>query len=204
MRDSVSKRERWEAKWRDSDFAPWWKGCEIPDHLVEATESFDIPETSRWLDVGCGDGRLTCALARQTAICIGIDFSQAAIARARALAADTGSSASFRVADATLDIILGGPFDVIHDRGCLHTMDEALLWAYGTNMRRNCTSSGLLFIAHKLDTQALDLESRLVSGLAGNFRLLARAPIVFGSERSIRPGFFFVFQAIDDPRSRRG
>ena len=72
----------------------------IEDLLVDAVS----PETTRRvLDVGCGTGSTTVAVARRLgagARCTGVDISEPMIAAARARAEREGAAARFIVADA--------------------------------------------------------------------------------------------------------
>ena len=58
----------------------------------------DTPASA--LDVGCGTGRNTCYLAGLGARTVGVDFSSAALARARARAAGLPAAPAFVLADA--------------------------------------------------------------------------------------------------------
>ena len=68
--------------------------------------------TRRALDVGCGDGSLTRALAARGIATVGIDASPRMIALARARA---GASPllEYRIGDATTDTLPPGAFDLV-------------------------------------------------------------------------------------------
>lgn len=84
--------------------------------------------------LGCGIGRESIALARLGFDVIGIDFSPAAIGRARAAAAEAGVSVEFVVDDLT-DLKHGyGTFDVVTDFGALNDLRRSLRGAYLNNL----------------------------------------------------------------------
>ncbi len=55
-----------------------------------AIEAADVQPGMRVVDLGCGGGRLALALARRGAVVVGVDVSDAMIARMTSLAADEG------------------------------------------------------------------------------------------------------------------
>ena len=76
------------------------------------------------LDAGCGTGEHALMAAAYGAEAVGVDVSPAAIARARAKAAERGLSARFEVADALNLGRLGMTFDTIIDSGLFHVFDD--------------------------------------------------------------------------------
>jgi SAM-dependent methyltransferase len=94
------------------------------DLLVDHAD-LDLPV----VDVGCGNGRFTRALASRFPRVVGVDVSPAAVARAEAESAET-PGVGFRVLDMTesaagptLREALGGDVNVFV-RGLLHVLDE--------------------------------------------------------------------------------
>lgn len=87
------------------------------DRLVDAVRA---GPAQRVLDVGCGTGATTLAVARLLAgaqgSCIGVDISQPMIAAARARAQQEGVPASFICADAQRHAFEPASFDVIISR----------------------------------------------------------------------------------------
>ena len=75
----------------------------------------------RVLDIGCGEGRHTRALAVAGALAVGVDLEPKALARARE-AADRGSARGLGFAQADVFALPFAPatFDVVLDYGCLH------------------------------------------------------------------------------------
>jgi SAM-dependent methyltransferase len=103
----------------------------------------------RVLDVGCGTGSTTLAVARRLGVnghCTGIDISQPMIAAARARAEREGAPASFIQADAQIHALEPASFDVIISRlGVMFFDDSGRAFA---NLRRSSRDDARLqFIA---------------------------------------------------------
>lgn len=82
-------------------------------------DAFAAQPTDRVLDVGCGTGATTLAVAQaigKRARCIGIDISEPMITAARSRAGRDGSSASFICADAQTHSFEPAGFDTIISR----------------------------------------------------------------------------------------
>jgi SAM-dependent methyltransferase len=112
------------------------------DLMVEAAAN---RSARRVLDVGCGTGSTTIAIARRLGAngsCVGIDISEPMIAVARARAARDHSSATFIVANAQDHDFDAGSFDLIVSRfGVMFFDDPVRAFA---NLRRATSDSGVL------------------------------------------------------------
>jgi SAM-dependent methyltransferase len=110
-----------------------------------------IAPTARCLDVGCGGGDVTLALARRArdGAVVGIDVDETKIDLARAEAADAGvDNVEFRLQDVTDRALDGELFDVVYARFLLtHLPDPAAALA---NMRGRLVLGGVL-IAEDID-----------------------------------------------------
>lgn len=116
------------------------------DRLVEAVAA---QSATRVLDVGCGTGSTTLAVARLLGTkgrCVGIDISAPMISAARARAEREGSPADFVLADAQTWAVEPACFDMIISRfGVMFFDDPAQAFA---NLRRAASDgAGLRFIA---------------------------------------------------------
>lgn len=105
---------------------PWDVGGAQP----ALTALFDeLPPVGPVLDVGCGSGDLAIELAQRGLAVLGLDFVEAAVAHARAKAAElepqVASRLEFEAADALRPSRLGRKFGTIVDSGFLHLFDSA-------------------------------------------------------------------------------
>lgn len=106
------------------DVPPWDIGAPQP---AMAALLARYPPMDPVLDVGCGSGDLCLYLAQLGHQVVGIDFVEAAIARAEerksSLARDTADLVNFRVADALKPSRLGRQFGSVVDSGFFHLFD---------------------------------------------------------------------------------
>jgi hypothetical protein len=77
---------------------------------------------------------LTAGLHQLGYDCLGIDIAEAAIQRAIVLHSPSNPQLRFEACDICANSPLGGPFDILIDRGCLHGIPEALFSAYARNV----------------------------------------------------------------------
>lgn len=103
------KAAEWDARYAGSELV--W-GAD-PNRFVAAELGGRPP--GRALDVACGEGRNAIWLASRGWHTTGVDFSAAAIARARQLAASAGAgdSSEFLVGDVVAGPLPAGPFDAV-------------------------------------------------------------------------------------------
>lgn len=112
-------------------FTPWEQAAKVS---IEATQEFFQREEDerggpgKALDVGCGSGLYTLALARRGWDVTGADLVDRALDRARRRLAEAGADAKLVKADATelpADVV-GDDFDFVVDIGCFHglTVDQ--------------------------------------------------------------------------------
>ncbi len=113
----------WNERYTSGEALPWDTG-EPDRHLVELWRSGRVGGP-RVLEVGCGTGTNSVWLARQGADVLGLDVSPAAIARAEERRDRAGVACRFAAADFLEDTLDEPPFDLVFDRGCFHTFDQA-------------------------------------------------------------------------------
>lgn len=111
----------------------------------------------RILDLGCGDGALTGALAAAGAIVTGVDSSPAMVAAARALGLDA------HVADATA-LGFNGDFDAVFSNAVLHWVKPPEAAAAG--IARALKPGGRLVVEMGGAGNVKAIESALIAALA--------------------------------------
>lgn len=102
---------------------PPWEHGEPPPEL----EHFILENApGRALDLGCGSGTSSLALARVGWAVTGVDFTPSAIRRARSKAKAAGLSLDLRLGDVTHlpQDISSLKYDLVLDIGCFHTLDS--------------------------------------------------------------------------------
>jgi SAM-dependent methyltransferase len=101
--------------------APWDVGVPQSDLITLLDE---YPPTGPVLEVGCGTGDLALAIASRGIRVLGVDLTEAAIARARAKAAaadqEIARLVDFHVGDALHPSQFTGPFGSVVDSGFFH------------------------------------------------------------------------------------
>jgi SAM-dependent methyltransferase len=132
---------------------PGWDTEEPRPELEEVIR--DRPP-GRALDLGCGPGRDAIALARHGWEVVGVDFAPQAIARAKERAVKAASSASFVVGDVTRlsEIGVDGPFDLVIDVGCYHTIPAERRDSYAAEVAAVARPGGDLYLAGISDPPA--------------------------------------------------
>ncbi len=94
---------------------PPWDSDIVPPELVDFIRTH---QAGRALDLGCGSGTSSLALARAGWTVTGMDFVPRAIHTAKQKAKTTGLTIDFRVSDATRLPPFPNPFDLVLDIGC--------------------------------------------------------------------------------------
>jgi SAM-dependent methyltransferase len=105
---------------------PPWVG-QARSELVDLVESGDLLP-GRAIDLGCGEGDNAIFLAQHGFQVTAVDFSPAAIAKAKAKARDAGAGVDFLIDDLTQLANVSGEFDLLVDYGTfddLSTKDRA-------------------------------------------------------------------------------
>ncbi|MFI5952579.1 class I SAM-dependent methyltransferase [Cryptosporangium sp. NPDC051539] len=108
------------ARWNGRAGTAWVASRALTDDLLRPMENALVDAVTAAgardvLDVGCGTGGTTVALARH-ARCVGLDLSEQMVAAARERAAEDGSTATFLCADAQTHPFTPGEFDAIVSR----------------------------------------------------------------------------------------
>lgn len=136
----------WEARYQEtpSEQLPWFH-TELDQNIASAIEEQGLTG-GRLLDLGCGPGTQSVALAALGFDVTASDVSETAVASARKLAQQKDANITFYVDD-ILHSSLTGPFDVIVDRGIFHCFaDAADQQAYLTTIHRLLRPEGMLLL----------------------------------------------------------
>ena len=115
-----------EKSYRTGD-TPWDSGVPSAE-LVRVLDAGLLPGKTV-LEIGCGTGTNAIAFARRGYRVTAVDYVELAVRRAREKAQKTGIEIDFRVGDATR-MDLGGPYDVVFDRGVYHGIRTGNLPAF--------------------------------------------------------------------------
>lgn len=173
---------------------PWDTGISPPElqRFIQANPA------GRALDLGCGTGTNAITLAKQDWQVIAVDFVGKAIRAARRKARKAGLEIDFRVGDVTSLKDIHGPFDLILDIGCFHSLPAAGQVAYINNLRRLLAKDGT-FLMYAYFQLPDDDANSFGRGLAEtdlerfkpHFNLENRED---GSERGRRPSAWFWYR----------
>lgn len=117
----------------------WWVPGLVPFLMTAGARTV--------LDVGCGTGGDAVSLAQRGFHITGMDYSQAALARARAKAAAANVVVEFHQGDMALPFpFVDEGFDAVMSNVALHMFDDQTTRRIIGEMRRVVRSSGLLLL----------------------------------------------------------
>ncbi len=134
--------KRWERRWRNPDFSPFWKTDQPPPEVLAAVESGWFPKGQRIIDLGCGNGEISRWLSAHGLNVQGIDYSAAAIENCRRLSAGNPNAPSFEVADLCRPNLRLEPALNLIDRGCFHRIVARLRPLFALNVARATLAGG--------------------------------------------------------------
>lgn len=121
---------------------PWDTGVSPPE-LLAFIESHP---PGRALDLGCGTGTNAITLAKRGWQTVGIDFVGRAIRAAQRKARLAGVQVDFRQGDVARLKGVGGPFDLILDIGCFHSLTSASKRSYIENLPALLSQNGVYML----------------------------------------------------------
>lgn len=184
------RRANWDQRWSKDDFAPFWLGADFPSEMNSFLERGWFNPKGRILDIGCGRGELAAGLASHGHSVVGVDFSSAAIQKAKNLYGKTKVKLNFKCLDVC------GPrirdlesFDYLIDRGCLHSIPKTLWGPYAKNLQVLSKPSTKLLILHKKDElSAKQLRDQISGILNAGFQEVGVSDIKFGQAPDNIPG----------------
>ncbi len=173
---------------------PWDTGVSPPELMAYIQDN----PPGRALDLGCGTGTNAITMAQHGWDVVGVDFIPRAIKKARKKAGQAQLSIDFRVEDVTRLEGVSGPFDLILDIGCFHSLPDQGKTTYLQNLERLLAPSGtfLMYAYFHLPDEppnslAGGLDEADLRQLGAHLRLVRRQD---GSERGRRPSAWIWYQ----------
>ncbi|WP_147916185.1 class I SAM-dependent methyltransferase [Ruania zhangjianzhongii] len=133
----------WDAMYTAAEAPPWDIG-EVQPALAAYLAHASIADPV--LDAGCGTGELALLLAERGRRVLGFDFSEPAIAAARAKAQERGLALDLQVADAAQVRNLAIRPRTVLDSGLLHSLDEVAAAAYVGGLAAICEPGALVCV----------------------------------------------------------
>ena len=131
-----------------------WSGVRIPKELKVLVKNHN-PKSS--LELGCGLGRFSSFMANRGIKATGVDFSAAAIEKAKKRVADNLYQPNFMLGDVTRLMMLNEPFDISFDVGCFHCLPEEEHKKYISEVAR-LLKSGAIHLLWALDSTPSNLK----------------------------------------------
>jgi SAM-dependent methyltransferase len=169
---------------------PWDTGVSPPELL----EFIRTHPPGRALDLGCGTGTNVITLAHHGWQVTGVDFARKAILAARAKTRQAGITAPLHVGDVTRLDGINGPFELILDIGCFHTLSEEGKDCYRQNLERLLAPGGTYLLYGFFKTpggKGIGLEETDLEKLSARFRLTRRED---GTNRGDRSSAWLTYQ----------
>lgn len=169
---------------------PWDTGISPPELMAFIAEQ----PPGRALDLGCGTGTNVITLARHDWQVTGVDFVGRAIETARRKAKKAGVQAEFHVDDVTRLEGVAGPFDLVLDIGCLHSLAPEAKTRYIDNLGSLLAPGGFFLVYGFLqgpEASGQGLSPSDLHALEADLALLDRQD---GTERGIRPSVWLKYR----------
>lgn len=169
---------------------PWDTGISPPE-LMEHIASHP---PGRALDLGCGTGTNVLTLATHGWQATGVDYVPSAIRQARRKARQAGLKVDLRLDDVTRLHGISGPFDLVLDMGCFHSLTPAGRAAYLQNLERLLAPGGTFllytFLRGGAEPGAPGLTEAEIGALAARLSLVQR---LNSAERGRTPSAWFTW-----------
>ncbi len=121
---------------------PWDTGISPPELLAYIQAN----PAGKAIDMGCGTGTNVITLAKNGWQVTGIDYTPRAIALARDKVQKAGVKADLRVGNVTRLSDISGPFDLVFDLGCFHSLNREERIAYIQNLPRLLAVNGAFLL----------------------------------------------------------
>ena len=170
---------------------PWDSGIVPP----EVRDFIQTHPAGRALDLGCGSGTSSIALAQAGWNVTGVDFVPRAIRQARQKARAADLEIDFRLADVTRLGSVPTPYDLVLDIGCFHGLSPTGKFAYLKQLEHLLNPGGTWLLYGFFKPQEAvgpGLVPEDLEGAEHHLRLLKRQD---GQDRGERPSAWFWFQS---------
>ncbi|MBN1453857.1 MAG: class I SAM-dependent methyltransferase [Anaerolineales bacterium] len=176
---------------------PWDSGISPPELLdfIEkhpSTGSGQAPRKA--IDIGCGTGTNVITLAQAGWQVTGVDFVQRAIKMAKRKARKAGIQAELYVRDATDLEGISGPFDLVLDIGCFHSIGNKKA-EYLSELERILAPGGYWLMYGFFNPAADQIQNGLaeadLESIPASLTLVWRQD---GFDRGERPSAWFLYQ----------
>lgn len=174
---------------------PWDTGISPPE-LMAFIQSH---EPGRALDLGCGTGTNAITLAKHGWQVTGVDFVWLAIRAAKRKARKASAEVDFRVGDVTRLEGISGPFDLVLDIGCFHSLPESRKAAYIRNLEHLLSDIGTFLMYGFIQNPGSSdtgISNHDLTRLTKFLRLVERND---GTDRGQRKSAWFTFQPKNSP-----
>ena len=176
--------------WRYLGSPPWDTGISPP----ELHRFIQSHPPGRALDLGCGTGTNAISLAQAGWEVTGVDFIGSAVANGHEKARRAGVTIDLRQGDVTHLEDVQGPFDLVLDIGCFHSLDPASKIAYTKQLATLLSPQGSFLLYGFLNTGEPDrngISYRDLEILAQTMECIER---VDGNDRKARSSAWFTYR----------
>lgn len=154
-----------------------------------------VPRSSKVLELGCGAGELTIALAKHYYTMTGVDISETAISWANEKAKESGMHIDFNICNVLdLSLFADDHFDIVLDSHCFHCIIGGDRQKFLSEAKRVLKKGGL-FISGTMcgDFKAItDAENRLIIAQGFAARYIGAAESILGE---IAAAGFLIFDS---------
>ncbi|AVH63798.1 class I SAM-dependent methyltransferase [Nostoc sp. 'Peltigera membranacea cyanobiont' N6] len=164
LEEYEEKKKDWESNWSDVEFSPTWRISKIPPEVQDAVDSGWFSPGALVVDIGCGTGEIASWLAQQGFNVLGIDYSQAAIEKAKSLHGEIQGKLEFKIVDICRQPLTSPGFNCLIDRGCFHIIPQVFSSDYLRTVASWCTPKArflLLYATNRGSRLEFKSEERL-------------------------------------------